>query len=107
MPEGPEVKKTTDFLKGYIGKYLAGVTLKSGRYLKKKEIPGWILNQKPAKLTNVNCKGKFIYFTLVNNDSKIYVLHSLMMTGRWQNNYEHINSVSNICKARKVCIMYF
>ena len=83
MPEGPEVKKTTDFLKGYIGKYLAGVTLKSGRYLKKKEIPGWILNQKPAKLTNVNCKGKFIYFTFQEDNKEFYLFSTLGMTGMW------------------------
>lgn len=85
MPEGPEVKITTDFLKSYVGKYLAGVYLKSGRYHKNKEIPGWILNQKHAKLIDVNCKGKFIYFTFQERESAstYYLFSTLGMTGMW------------------------
>ena len=42
----------------------------------------------PAKVDQVSCKGKFIYFTISKNDEKYYVFHSLMLTGRWQNEHD-------------------
>lgn len=83
MPEGPEVRITTDFLKNYIGKYLSSVGLKSGRYYKKKEIPGWMCYNKPSKLIDVNCKGKFIYFTFQEGGKEFYLFSTLGMSGMW------------------------
>ena len=34
---------------------------------------------------SVQCKGKFIYFTMYNEHGYFYMLHSLRLTGRWQN----------------------
>lgn len=90
MPEGPEVRLTTELL----NRKLKGCTITSwvfcgGKYTD--EYPKGYLEFDsilPITVESIDCKGKFIYFTLVNNDSKIYVLHSLMMTGRWQNNYD-------------------
>ena len=83
MPEGPEVKITTDFLKTYVGKYLDGVTLHSGRYEKKKEIPGWMCYSNLSKLIDVNCKGKFIYFTFKEGEKEFYLFSTLGMSGMW------------------------
>ena len=87
MPEGPEVKTTTDFLNKFAGKQLSGFTVLSGRYLKKEEgIPNMgntvVL---PATLKSVNCKGKFIYFNFsYDKDNKNYYLFSTLgMTGMW------------------------
>jgi formamidopyrimidine-DNA glycosylase len=38
----------------------------------------------PLIVENVQCKGKFIYFTLFNEHGYFYIMHSLRMTGRWQ-----------------------
>ena len=87
MPEGPEVKTTTDFLKKFVGKQISGFTILSGRYLKKEEgIPNTdstvVL---PAILESVNCKGKFIYFTFSydKGNKNYYLFSTLGMTGMW------------------------
>lgn len=83
MPEGPEVRITTDFLKKYIGKYLYNISIKSGRYEKNKEIPGWLYHNQTSKLIDVNCKGKFIYFTFQQGKKEFYLFSTLGMTGMW------------------------
>jgi formamidopyrimidine-DNA glycosylase len=40
--------------------------------------------QLPVIVENVECKGKFIYFTVFNEKGYFYILHSLRMTGRWK-----------------------
>lgn len=94
MPEGPEVRMTTDFLKNYIGKFLSGVGLKSGRYYKKKEIPGWLCYNRPSKLIDVDCKGKFIYFTFQEGDKEFYLFSTLGMSGMWSNKMTKHSRVS-------------
>lgn len=43
----------------------------------------------PMTVNSVNAKGKFIYFILTDkNGDEHYILHSLMMTGRWQYDYD-------------------
>ena len=43
----------------------------------------------PLLVKNISCKGKFIYGIFTDSDDREhYILHSLMMTGRWQNNYD-------------------
>ena len=88
MPEGPEVKITTDFLKSYAGKQFHTMSILSGRYSKKGDVPGLEEVSLPAKIADVNCKGKFIYFTLsykVNEtcEKYFYLFNTLGMTGMW------------------------
>lgn len=85
MPEGPEVRTTTDFLTNYAGKTLTGFATLSGRYLKKGEIPGENCFSLPAIVKSVDCKGKFIYFTLSDANKEYYLFSTLGMTGMWTN----------------------
>lgn len=83
MPEGPEVKTTTTFLKLYEGKTLTKLTVLSGRYTKKTihniNNPSWNL---PLTLDSVDCKGKFIYFSFAEG---VHFFSTLGMTGIWSN----------------------
>ena len=83
MPEGPEVKTTVDFLKLYEGKILKTLTVLSGRYTKKPinniNNPKWRL---PLLVKRVDCKGKFIYFSL---EEDVFFFNTLGMTGMWSN----------------------
>ena len=85
MPEGPEVKKTVDWLQNFRGKTLKSVGIISGRYGKKQEIPGWSRFQYPVLLKDVNCKGKFIYFTFNDQQEDYYMFNTLGMSGMWTN----------------------
>ena len=84
MPEGPEVKKTVDWLQKFKGKTLKSVGILSGRYGKKQEIPGWERFDFPVLLKDVNCKGKFIYFTF-DDQKEYYMFNTLGMSGMWSN----------------------
>ena len=55
MPEGPEVRITTDFLKSFENKGFTGYSILSGRYAKKGAIPGKELCILTSKLIEVNC----------------------------------------------------
>lgn len=82
MPEGPEVRVIADQLAKEIkGKVLTSFDVIGGRFVNlppdgiehfKKELP--------VKLTAVNCKGKFIWFTFGNS---WYLFNTLGMTGCW------------------------
>ena len=85
MPEGPEVRKTVDWLQRFKGKTLKNVGIISGRYGKKKEIPGWERFEYPVFLKDINCKGKFIYFTFSDKTEDFYMFNTLGMTGMWSN----------------------
>lgn len=86
MPEGPEVKTTTDFLSKYTNKTLSGFCVLSGRYAKAGGVPNDSAALLPAKIKSVDCKGKFIYFTLKHNDNQDYYLFSTLgMSGMWSN----------------------
>tara|TARA_A100001011_G_C14318317_1_gene849078 strand:- start:4174 stop:4971 length:798 start_codon:yes stop_codon:yes gene_type:complete len=92
MPEGPEVRLTIDFLqKNLENKIIKQWTFCGGKYTDEYPV-GYSEFDKflPAKILNILCKGKFIYFTLYNNTTNeyFYILHSLMLTGRWQNYYD-------------------
>ena len=84
MPEGPEVKTTVDWLLNFKGKTIKSVGIISGRYGKKKEIPGWDRFDYPVLLKDVNCKGKFIYFTFSDKED-YYMFNTLGMSGMWSN----------------------
>lgn len=85
MPEGPEVRKTTDFLTNYKNKVLTGFVSLSGRYVKKGEIPGEDSLTLPTVVKSVDCKGKFIYFTLNDDNKECYLFSTLGMSGMWTN----------------------
>ena len=87
MPEGPEVRKTVDWLQKFKGKTLKNIGIISGRYGKKKEIPGWQRFDYPVVLKDVQCKGKFIYFTFSDEKSDYYMFNTLGMSGMWSNVY--------------------
>jgi formamidopyrimidine-DNA glycosylase len=82
MPEGPEVKRIVDQMsKVLVGKTLSDVQILSGRYLKKD--PDGLANFKnslPIKITDIKCKGKFIYF-LTDGDWNVW--NTLGMSGSW------------------------
>src|SRR6056300_534285 len=87
MPEGPEVKITTDFLSKFTNKTFSNIAILSGRYTNK-DISGLDDVFLPATIKEVNCKGKFIYFTLsskVNDTCQkyFYLFSTLGMTGMW------------------------
>ena len=84
MPEGPEVRMTTDFLSQFESKTMTNFTVLSGRYLKTGGIPdAKTCTTLPAKLEEANCKGKFIYLTFNHNNDKFYLFNTLGMTGMW------------------------
>lgn len=86
MPESAEVKIMTEFLKTkLINKIIIDVCFLKGQY--KDEQPNGFeeLEQNlPVIVENVECKGKFIFFTLFNENKYIYIMHNLGMSGRWQ-----------------------
>ena len=85
MPEGPEVKTTVDFLKQFKNKTLTRFEILTGRYTKKPihniNNPNW---KTPVMLEDVNCKGKFIYFTFEKDK---HFFSTLGMTGEWTNRF--------------------
>ena len=94
MPEGPEVRITIDFLNKVLkNKTINLLTFCGGKYTDIRPT-GYNNFDKflPATVKDVACKGKFIYFTLFKKEGEseqyYYILHSLMLTGRWQKNYD-------------------
>lgn len=88
MPEGPEVRLTVDFLsKKLQGNIITNWMFCGGRYADNfPEFYQTFDSNLPMYVKSVKCKGKFIYFILQNSSGKeFYILHSLMLTGRWQN----------------------
>ena len=85
MPEGPEVRITTDFLNKFTGKTFHSFAVLSGRYSKTGGIPNTDIAYLPAKIESVNCKGKFIYFSLTDKvtSKKYYLFSTLGMSGMW------------------------
>ena len=93
MPEGPEVKKVTDFLSETIQRdIITGLEINSGRYKKHGPFVGYenLLTKLPAKVTYVSCKGKFIWIE-VNHSG--YLTSTLGMSGTWtlkNNKHSHV-----------------
>ena len=82
MPEGPEVRKTTDGLsKCFLNKEIEFFEFSSGRY-KKKDPTGYLdfCEELPKLVTGVGCKGKFIYFLFADGSS---LWNTLGMSGYW------------------------
>jgi DNA-formamidopyrimidine glycosylase len=82
------VKLTTEYLKSKLeNKVISDWVFLPGQYSEKypegfKDFEESL----PLIVENVQCKGKFIYFTVFNEEGYFYILHSLRMTGRWQEN---------------------
>ncbi|VVU95015.1 Formamidopyrimidine-DNA glycosylase H2TH domain [seawater metagenome] len=84
MPEGPEIKKATDFLNKA---FKNSNTIKSfefldGRYLKKKLPDNWEKISFPLKIKEVKCKGKFIY--IETQDAEISLWNTFGLSGSWK-----------------------
>lgn len=91
MPEGPEVKKTVLYLKKFKNTTITKITFNSGRYVKHGPFKNFTTLEKdlPLKIIDVNCKGKFIYFTFSN---KMILFNTLGMSGIWTiKNLKHNN----------------
>ena len=91
MPEGPECRLTVDFLNEALqGKTIVSWIFSGGKYTD--EYPDGYETfdaALPLTMKEASCKGKFIYLTFIDDDSKeYYVMHSLMMTGRWQKRHD-------------------
>lgn len=90
MPEGPEVRLTTEYLNDVLSdRSITRWGFVDGRYTDDppvgyEEFDGSL----PMMVESVQCKGKFIYFTFYNENGYMYLIHSLMMTGRWQEEYD-------------------
>lgn len=87
MPESAEVKLTTEYLKSKLeNKIITDWVFCEGGQYEEKEPKGFneFEEHLPLIVENVQCKGKFIYFTVFNENGYFYILHSLRMTGRWQ-----------------------
>ena len=91
MPEGPECRLTIDYLnKTLVGKKVNDWIFCGGKYTENYPIGFKEFDTAPPLLVKkVECNGKFIYFTLIDDTGKeYYILHSLMMTGRWQQKHD-------------------
>lgn len=82
MPEGPEVRRTTDGLVNcFLNKEIELLEFGSGRY-SKKDPSGYLdfCEELPRLVTGVGCKGKFIYFLFADGSS---LWNTLGMSGYW------------------------
>ena len=90
MPEGPEVKRIVDRLQEeLVGQPLISVTIIGGRYKKHGAPQGYteFVERLPAKIVDVQCKGKFIFMRLNNGFS---MWNTLGMSGFWsENKHKH------------------
>jgi len=83
MPEGPEVKRISEKLSGFIvGEKISSADILGGRYLKHGPPEGFeeFARSLPATVTQVDCKGKFIYIIFDNGYS---LWNTLGMAGSW------------------------
>jgi formamidopyrimidine-DNA glycosylase len=84
MPEGPEVRHYVDLLREELLRTHGYFTFEvlSGRYLKA-PIEGQGRISKGFSITSIDCRGKFVYFTCMDQRGSFYILHTLGMTGSW------------------------
>lgn len=69
MPEATEIRSFTDFIKKYVNNQnLLDIKILDGRYKHKGAFKFYrkLVNKLPLKVTDVDCKGKFMYITLEN-----------------------------------------
>lgn len=95
MPEGPEVR----IIVNQLSKILVGKTIVNIVGLPKLD---------PLVVKAINCKGKFIYFTLKAGEENIYLGNHLAMTGRWVlHEPKHIRAIINYLEEGKTQNIYF
>lgn len=82
MPEGVEVKIIAEQLQKYLaGQTVVGLDILGGRYSHSTlEGHAQIVSKLPLQIQQIDCKGKFLYWALENNN---YLLNTLGMTGQW------------------------
>ena len=86
MPEGPEVKLTAEYLnKTLENKIIVQWEFLDGQYAQHPP-RGFDEFEKylPFLVEEVDCKGKLLFFVCFNEYKRFHILHSLRMTGRWQ-----------------------
>ena len=84
MPEGPECKLTVEYI--LIGNAITKWIFCYGKYTDDYPYGYSDFSMKlPLVVKEVKCKGKFIYFIFMDN---YYILHSMMMTGKWTQKYD-------------------
>lgn len=86
MPEGVEITLLSQYLTTKIkGKYITEIEILSGKYKTKKELIGKDLlkGHIKYKVTDVDSKGKLLWITMKNNDTTIYLVSHLGLTGEW------------------------
>lgn len=86
MPESAECKLTAEYLNKVLeNKIITDWVFVGGQY--KNEYPKGFeefYDSLPLIVEQVSCKGKLIYMVCYNEYKRFYILHSLRMTGRWQ-----------------------
>ena len=83
MPEGPEAKfMTYQLSKLFLNSKLSNILFTSGRYTRhpKPKLYKQFINHLPSNISNIQSKGKFIYFTLNNN---WFIFVTLGMSGHF------------------------
>ena len=87
MPEGPEVRTIADWLNSQVlNKEITSLKYNStSRYYKTGIVDHDKLNALlPMKITEIEAKGKKIFFGLENNEGDfVFLVSSLMMEGKW------------------------
>ena len=88
MPEGPELKVISDNLQFLVNKHIIYFSILSGRYSKEGKTPdnfAELNNQLPLKITQINVKGKLLYFVFEND---WVILNTMGMSGKWSNHFQ-------------------
>ena len=112
MPEICEVCLTSQYLHTIIHGNIEHIIVLGGRY-KKKPILGFNLLKFPLKIDAINTKGKFMWFTLSNDDNtddehKIYLMNTFGLTGKWSfEKLPNANIEFRISKKNKQYSLYF
>ena len=87
MPEVCEIVMTSQYLMTKLkNRYITDINILSGRYTHENIVGKNLINKyAPLKIINVNSKGKFMWFELLNEkDNKyIYILNTFGLSGSW------------------------
>ena len=109
MPEGVEVRIITLGLrKHFQNSTVNDIIIHGGRYKKHNNLVGLdsFKNNLPLRLSNIECKGKFIYFTFSNG---MYLFNTLGMSGHWtlNNQKKHNNVEFKLFHNKKEISLFF
>jgi len=110
MPEIIEAHLTSLFLHHkFKNKIITGIKILSGRYKKTpiKGLSGFKKNL-PLTIKKIDSKGKFIWFSLYNQDNDYYIMNSLGLTGQWTlTKKKHSRILFTIKKNNKTYKLYY